>query len=94
MATAMIKSTYCLDLETARLLDEMAREWEVSKSEALRRAIRASADRSPPEKDTALEALDHLQASLHLSPEAAADWSRSVRLERREFAAGKNQQAT
>jgi len=91
MATAMIKSTYSLDLETARLLDEMAREWEVSKSEALRRAIRASAGQAPSGQGAALEALDRLQDTLHLSSEAAEDWSRSVQSERRAFRAGQDQ---
>lgn len=35
MATMTIKSTYSLDVGTVRTLEELARRWNVSKSEAL-----------------------------------------------------------
>ena len=35
-----IKVTYTLDVDSLRALEELARQWGVSKSEALRRAIR------------------------------------------------------
>jgi len=82
MATVTIKSTYALDVDTVRALEEMARRWGVSKSEALRRAIRAAA-KSPPKPDNALAALEALQESLALSPARAAAWARRARLERR-----------
>ena len=47
MATPTIKSTYSLDVESVRALDDLARRWQVSKSEALRRAIRSEASRQP-----------------------------------------------
>jgi hypothetical protein len=43
MATETIKSTYTLDVDTVRAL---ARRWNVTKSEALRRAMEASAERA------------------------------------------------
>jgi len=46
MAPSMIKSTYTLDAETVRTLEGLARHWRVSKSEALRRAIRTAAGSS------------------------------------------------
>ena len=38
MAVTTIKSTYLLDVESVRALEELARHWEVPKSEVLRRA--------------------------------------------------------
>jgi hypothetical protein len=84
MATTTVKTTYALDLETVGALDALARRWNVSKSEAMRRAIRASAAvhavNVPPEP---LQALDELQKVLALAPAAAARWSSQVRAERR-----------
>jgi hypothetical protein len=83
MATETIKSTYSLDVETVRALEGLARRWNVSKSEALRRAIQASAARGPREAGReALRALDDLQRSLGLSAAAGARWSAGARVER------------
>jgi hypothetical protein len=83
MATTTIKATYSLDPETTRALEEMARRWEVSKSEALRRAIRAAAGWDRPDADDGVRMLDRLQKSLRLTPEAARRWENRVRSERR-----------
>jgi hypothetical protein len=83
MATPTVKSTYSLDLESIRQLEAMARRWRVSKSEALRRAIRAAAEQQPVLGRPALEALDQLQSSLELTQDAAARWEGSARRERR-----------
>lgn len=83
MATHLVKTTYALDVETVRTLDELARRWEVPKSEALRRAIRASATPArSPASPAPLQALDRLQKALRLAPRDAERWSASVRLER------------
>lgn len=83
MATETIKSTYSLDVETVRSLERLARSWKVSKSEALRRAIQASAARDPQEAGReALGALDELQRSLDLPRGAAGRWSARARAER------------
>jgi predicted transcriptional regulator len=84
MATQTIKTTYALDVETVHALDELARRWGVSRSEALRRAIRAAAH--PGRSVVALEpvrALDRLQRALRLRPADVEDWSALVRAERR-----------
>lgn len=60
MATTTIKATYSLDPDTVRLLERTARRWRVSKSEALRRAIRAAALADMPNDAEAL--LDSIQA--------------------------------
>lgn len=82
MATPTVKSTYSLDVETVRQLEAMARRWKVSKSEALRRAIRAAANQPGPDQSGALEALDGLQGSLALTENAARRWEKLVRSER------------
>lgn len=83
MATPTIKSTYSLDVESVRLLEDMARRWNVPKSEALRRVIRAAAAQQPPAGGEALGALDKLQASLELTEDAAALWESAAKRERR-----------
>ena len=75
----MIKATYTLDAEAVRTLERLARRWEVSKSEALRRAILAAGNSTA---DDRLDALDRLQAMMQLTPAAAAKWERDVRAER------------
>jgi predicted transcriptional regulator len=83
MATQTVKTTYSLDLETVRALEELARRWNVSKSEALRRAIRATAIQQPLEAQRkAVTALDELQRALGLSDGAAARWQKAARVER------------
>ncbi len=80
MAIITIKATYSLDVETARTLASMAKRWRVSKSEALRRAIRAAAAADPV--DPALDALTALQNNIKLDPKAARQWEDTVRQER------------
>ena len=82
MATTTVKSTYSLDVETVRALDDMARRWGVSKSEALRRAIRAARPGASLEKPKALAALDALQRSLKLDSRAAARWAKRSKADR------------
>lgn len=84
MATRTVKTTYSLDIETVRTLEDLARRWNVSKSEALRRAIRAVSVLPPTEELTAIQALDRLQGSLRLTPRSAARWAAAARTERRE----------
>jgi hypothetical protein len=83
MATTTIRSTYALDVETVRTLERIAARWQVSKSEALRRAIRAAAAEQPETARNALDALDRLQKSVSLTPARARMWARQVRAERR-----------
>jgi predicted transcriptional regulator len=81
MATSKIKSTYSLDVETVRQLEDVARRWNVSKSEVLRRAIRSAAALESPDQD-ALDALDRLQRSMDLTERRSAAWAKRVREER------------
>ena len=79
----MIKSTYTLDVDTVRSLDDLARRWQVSKSEALRRAIQAASQAAPASAAPALAALNDLQRSAGVSPARAVAWSAAVKRERR-----------
>jgi hypothetical protein len=83
MAIPTIKGTYSLDVETVRELDALARRFNVSKSEALRRAIREAAAREASGKNDALAALDEIQRDLRLTPARADGWTKRVRSERR-----------
>lgn len=82
MATPVIKTTYALDAETVRALERMARRWGTSKSEALRRAIRAAAE-AGEETGTPLQALDRLQRAARLPAARARKWAGQSRSERR-----------
>ena len=85
MAITSIRTTYALDAATVKTLENTARRWGVSKSEALRRAIR-SADSGPVSEDSgALAALTELQRSVAVSRPAARKWEREVRSERRAY---------
>ena len=78
-----IRSTFALDPETVRDLEKISKKWGVSKSEALRRAIRRSAPAGAGAPSDPLAALDALQKSVKLSPARARRWVREARRERR-----------
>ncbi len=82
MATTTVKTTYSLDPATVARLDALARGWGVSRSEALRRVVRAAAGEGVEGGADALSALDQLQASLALSDGAAREWAAAARRER------------
>ncbi len=86
MASMTIKATYSLDPQTVRLLERMAERWKVSRSEALRRAIRAAgngaASSTSEEAKKRLQTLDALQRSAGLSKSQAIRWAKNVRQER------------
>ena len=82
MATVTIKSTYALDVESVRMLEALAERWSVSKSEALRRAIRAASSEPAPANRAVLDALDRLQASVRARRVDLLRWERNVAAER------------
>lgn len=86
MTIHRIKATYSLDAETVRMLEQLARRWKTSKSDALRRTIRAaSASEGAGEDDQRgrVAALRRLQDSLSLTEGIVDAWTRHVRAERR-----------
>ena len=80
MATTSVRSTYSLDMETMRRIDNLARRWDVSKSEVLRRALRIADEQSA--RSERVEALKQLQVSMDLSRERVEDWVADIRAER------------
>lgn len=83
MAITTIRSTYALDVPSVKALEEIARSWNVSKSEALRRAIRLAAAQEPGRGSHGAAALEDLQRALALTPAGAQAWAGRVRKERR-----------
>jgi hypothetical protein len=65
-----------------RKLEELARRWGVSKSEALRRSVHA-ASLQQTGASSPLAAFEAVQRSLNLSKRQASDWEASVRAIRR-----------
>lgn len=82
MAVTSIKSTYSLDVESVRMLEALARNWKVSKSEVLRRALRIAVREGGPGK-AATSSLDQLQASLRERKVNLTRWAADVKHERR-----------
>lgn len=83
MATNTIKSTYSLDVDTVRQLENLAKHWNTSKSGALRRAIRTAAADVYSDHNKALDALDCLQDMLALDHDSAHAWMDEVMQERK-----------
>lgn len=61
MATVNIRATFALDKVTKTGLGKLARQWSVSQSEALRRAVAASLRQVEQPNQGALEALARLR---------------------------------
>jgi TfoX/Sxy family transcriptional regulator of competence genes len=81
MPLTSIKSTYALDVSSVRALEDLAARWQVSKSEALRRAIHGASLTN--EASGASLALDRLQDGLALTEDEARRWAKRARTERR-----------
>ena len=81
----MVKSTYVLDVESAEALDRLARDWQMSKSEVLRRVIKSAAAEPKPGRQDLLRQMQKVAA---LSPTAADRWVAAVRAERRASSPG------
>ena len=82
MTTPNMTNTFALDDDSARAPGALANRWNVSKSEALRRAIRAVAGQQNPSPNDALVALEQLQTSLATRGVDLAQWAQEVRAER------------
>ena len=72
-----IRSTYSLDAGTLRALERLARRWNVSKSEALRRAIRNERERHQ-RADARSQALRTLQESVAARGVDLDGWERQA----------------
>jgi predicted transcriptional regulator len=81
---ATVKSTYSLDEETLKKLQALARAWRISKTEVLRRAIRAAAERELPRPvEERIAALRALRQSLREHKVNFDKWMRDTRRGRR-----------
>ena len=84
MAIPRVKATYSLDVPTVRRLEELARKWNTSKSEALTRLINQGAQ-MPPEQEEVQRKLDALarfqEVNRHITPD---QWEKFKR-ERKEM---------
>lgn len=83
MAITTIKSTYSLDVDSVRTLEALARRWDVSKSEVIRRALRiALVTGDDRDESVALEALTRLQDTVRERGVNLARWEQDLRDER------------
>jgi hypothetical protein len=82
MARTSVKATYALDVASVQALEKMARRWDVSKSEALRRAIHAAAAGESHDRRRVIDTLDRVQRALALTPTKATTWVGRVQSER------------
>lgn len=80
MALPMVKSTYMLDLESAEALGRLARDWQVSKSEVLRRLLKNAIAGPVPDR---VALFRQMQKAAGLSAAKADRWVAAVRGERR-----------
>lgn len=76
----MVKSTYVLDLESAEALGRLARDWQVSKSEVLRRLLKNAIAGPVPDR---VALFRQMQKAAGLSAAKADRWVAAVRGERR-----------
>lgn len=77
---AAVKSTYSLDRETLKQLQQLARTWQVSKTEVVRRAIRSTAERELPISwEKRLAAVRSLRKSLRDRGVDFDKWQRDTR---------------
>ena len=83
MVSKTIKSTYSLDVETVRALETLAKRWKVSKSEVLRRAVRAAVAGEATREGRLLAAVDRLQISVRERRMDLECWNKDMNAERR-----------
>ena len=76
-----IRVTYAVDRQTVASLDELAKRWGVSKSEAVRRAVRQARERVDAHFSqlSPLEALEYGMRHPSRSQEEAEEWMQETR---------------
>ncbi len=80
MAIPPVESTDVLDLESVEALERLAREWQVSRAEVLRRVLKNAAAGPPPDR---ISLFRTLQKAAAVSPSRAGRWVAAVHAERR-----------
>ena len=89
MARLSVKSTYSLDLSTVHALERLAKRWNVSKSEVLRRAVLMAEQAAQSGAPDSLQALDELQRSLGMTPARVKMWLQEAHEERKASSTGR-----
>jgi hypothetical protein len=75
-----VKSTYSLDQNTLRKLRQLARSWQVSKTEVVRRAISAAAERELPIPwEKRMAAIEAVRKSMRARGVDFKKWQRDLR---------------
>ena len=80
---AATKSTYSLDPATLERLTRLAKRWQVSKTEAIRRALTEADKTKQPTAEQRIAALHALQQSLKKRGVDFEEWQRTIRDGRR-----------
>lgn len=85
MVKSLHRTSFALDHATVERLQRLARRWNVSQAEVVRRAVRAAADQADAEGDSVSERLDQYRAGNRLASEEADAYLSRVREDRSEW---------
>lgn len=88
MKASFHRTSFALDHATVERLQRLARRWNVSQAEVVRRAVRAAADQADAEGDSVAERLETYRAGDRLAPEAADAYLSRVREDRSDWIRG------
>lgn len=80
---AATKSTFSLDARSVHTLERLAKRWQVSKTEVVRRAIRKAEETDTPTVEERLAALRSLQNSMERKKVDFEAWKKVIRDGRR-----------
>ncbi len=76
MATMTIRTTFALDVSTESSIQRLAKLWNISKAEVVRRSVAAAEQTAITEaKPSPLEALNWLQSNSSLTESEAQKWA-------------------
>lgn len=85
MTGSLHRTSFALDHATVERLQRLARRWDVSQAEVVRRAVRAAADQADAEGESLAGRLDQYRAGNRLSTEEADAYLSRVREDRSEW---------
>lgn len=80
---SLSKATYSLDAASLERLNRLARRWQVSKTEAIRRALRKADEVDAPSPEERLAALHSLQCWVKEKNIDLEKWQQTIRDGRR-----------
>lgn len=83
-ATTLVRTSVSLDTGTLGVLDELAKRWDVSKAEVMRRAIRRVREdvEAEDQRPSPLQAMEWLQDGAGLSVAEGAEFKENIQAER------------